>query len=137
MNLFSQLNIWAILVGAVAYWALGAVWYSPVLFSKSWVALNKITMTDEDKKAAPMAFITSFILMLIASLCIGITSHEMMIITIKGGIKLGLLIGAGFCATSISINYTYLRKPFGLYLIDCGYQVIGITIASVIIAAWK
>ena len=33
-----QMNIFAVLVGAVASMALGALWYSPLLFGNAWMA---------------------------------------------------------------------------------------------------
>jgi hypothetical protein len=32
----SAVNIWAVLVAAVSSFALGGLWYSPVLFGKAW-----------------------------------------------------------------------------------------------------
>ena len=33
---FSQLNWLAVIVAALVYFALGALWYSPMLFSRAW-----------------------------------------------------------------------------------------------------
>ena len=33
---YPYINLWAVLVSTVAFWALGALWYSPVLFGKRW-----------------------------------------------------------------------------------------------------
>ena len=53
------------------------------------------------------------------------------------GIKLGLTTGVCFSAAAISITYLYVKKPFGLHLIDGLYHVIGQIIAGVILCAWK
>ena len=33
------INYWAVLVAAVAYMILGAIWYSPILFGSAWMRL--------------------------------------------------------------------------------------------------
>ena len=40
------INHWAVLVCAVSNLALGAIWYSPAMFYKSWEKENGLT--DED-----------------------------------------------------------------------------------------
>ncbi len=49
---------------------------------------------------------------------------------------LGALTGCCFCAATIGVNYLYEKKPFGLFLINAGYAVIGNIIAGVIICSW-
>lgn len=41
-NLFDYLNWPAIAVAALAYFALGSLWYSPLLFVKKWIAYLNI-----------------------------------------------------------------------------------------------
>jgi hypothetical protein len=47
---FSEINWLAVLVSGLAYFALGALWYSPVLFSKKWIELGKIDINDPNAK---------------------------------------------------------------------------------------
>jgi len=53
------------------------------------------------------------------------------------GIKLGLLTGLAFASTAVSINYVYENKPTNLYLINCGYHVIGHVLAATILVMWR
>jgi Protein of unknown function (DUF1761) len=48
-----HINHWAVLTCAVANLALGAIWYSPVLFYKAWMKENKFTEEDI-KKSNPL-----------------------------------------------------------------------------------
>jgi hypothetical protein len=43
---YPYINVWAVLVSALAFWALGALWYSPVLFSKRWQ--KEVGFKEED-----------------------------------------------------------------------------------------
>ena len=133
-DLFSHIHWLAVLAGAAAYWILGALWYSPVLFAKSWIKMVNLKMDDPDaKKGMPLMFIGSFVLMFIASTGLGILSNILYIADIMHAVKLGLLVSIFFSCTSSSIAYLYTRKPAGLYAIDCGYYVVGTTLAAVVI----
>ncbi len=133
-DLFSHIHWLAVLAGAAAYWFLGAIWYSPVLFAKPWTKMVNLKMDDPDaKKGMPMMFIGSFVLMFVASTGIAILSNILYIGDVMHAAKLGLLVSVFFSCTSSSIAYLYTRKPAGLYAIDCGYYVVGTTLAAVVI----
>ena len=51
-NLLSSLNWLHVLVATVAYFAIGAIWYSPVLFAKPWQKFVKVDMNNADNKKA-------------------------------------------------------------------------------------
>jgi len=53
-------NPWAILVSAVILWVLGAIWYSPALFSKPWMAALNI-VPDSSRKGLATGMIASFL----------------------------------------------------------------------------
>ena len=136
-HVLSNINWLHTLVAALAYFALGAIWYSPVLFSPIWVKLNNIDVNKVDaKKGIPTMFAISFILMLITTFGLAVLMQILPAIDAIGGIKLGLLLGVCFSSASISINYLYTKKPMMLYVIDCVYHIIGISIASAILAGW-
>jgi len=131
----SQLNWLHVLVATVAFFILGALWYSPVLFAKKWTQLNAIDMSG-DKKGMGAIMFASFVLMFIA--CTGLAGLQQVlpVADAMGGIKLGLLTGICFSATAISISYLYVKKAVALHFIDWGYQVVGMTLASFILAIW-
>jgi hypothetical protein len=137
--LFNDLNWLAILLGGLAYFALGALWYSPVLFVKKWIAYLKIDVNNADaKKGMGMMFGGSFLMMFIQALAIAILAERL---GIRGdgwmsGVKLGALTGCCFSSATIGVNYLYEKKPFGLFLINAGYAVVGNIIAAVIICSW-
>lgn len=136
-HVLSNIQWLHVIVAAIAYFALGAVWYSPALFSKQWVKLVNIDISDPNaKKGMGLLFAKTFILIIITSAGLAIFQQILPAIDALGGLKLGLLIGVTLVSTSISINYLYTKKPIALFLIDCGYHILGIAIASAIIAGW-
>ena len=138
-SIFSQLNWWAILVAALAYFILGAVWYSKALFGTKWARLVKLDMSNPDlKKGMGKMMVSTFILIFI--ICFGLSLVIRMVKfddTYLYGIKLGLLTGFAFATTAVSITYVYENKPANLYLINSGYHVIGHVLAATILVLWR
>ena len=136
-QVLSHINWLHIVVATLAYFALGAIWYSPLLFVKKWIELLNIDVNAADAKKGMVAiFAASLILMLVATTGLAIFMQILPAVDVIGGIKLSLLISICFSTTAVSINYVYTKKPFLLYLIDCGYHITGITVAGAILSAW-
>lgn len=136
-SFFSEINWLALLVGAIAYWLLGAIWYS-FLFQKQWITYHKIDVSDPNMKGGIAAImLTSLVLMFVASLGLGILAERMELTGWMSGAKLGAFTGLFFSATAISITYLYLKRPMGLHLIDGLYHVVGQMLAGIIICLWQ
>jgi len=135
----ANINFLALIVAAVASFALGAIWYSPVLFGKSWQ--NASGLADEKLRNANMALIfgSSFLLIFIMDfgLAVILQGHASRDITACSGFLYGLLIGIFFIATSYGINMIYQRKSFLLWAIDSGYQVLYLAMTGAILGAWR
>lgn len=136
-DLFSNINWLAVLVGGLAYFVLGALWYS-VLFGKAWIKATGVNPNDPNaKKGVAGIMLSSLVLMIISSLGVAIFCAR--IGTIGGwmsGMKVGLVAGICFCATSISISYLYEKRPLSLYLINGLYNIIGCALAGIVIGLW-
>jgi len=131
---FAQINWLSVLVSALAAFAIGGLWYSPVLFGKTWQVLVKLT--DEDIKDSNMVLIfgTTFVLNVIAAIVL-----DMFIgpeATLGHGLAAALLVSVVWIASSIAISYLYTRKTFKLFLIDAGYYVTFYAVMGIILGAW-
>ena len=137
-DIFSALNWPAIFVAALAYFILGALWYSKALFGTWWATAVGLNMNNPNKsKGMAKMFITSFLLIIIT--CIGLAilvSRLDLTITISA-IKLGLLTGICFATTAVAISFVYESRPTALYFIDCGYHLAGHIIAAIILVLWN
>ena len=135
-GIFSNINWLHVLVAAIGYFALGAIWYS-ALFGKKWVAYHNIDVNAPDaKKGTGAIMIGSFVLMLIATIGLAIIVSRLQLNQFSSGVKWGLLTGLCFSATAISISYLYVKKPGGLHVIDGLYHILGQIIAAVILTCW-
>src|SRR5689334_16035276 len=102
MDSFSELNWLHILVAAIAYFALGAIWYS-ALFGKRWVAYHNIDINQADaKKGVAAIMFGSFIWMFIVSAAMAVLVNRLGLTEAISGVKLGLLTGICFSAAAIS-----------------------------------
>jgi hypothetical protein len=137
-SFLSNINWLHVLVATIAYFALGAIWYS-FLFRKSWIAYQNIDLNDPNsKKGVGAIMLTSFVwtFVIVTGLAILITKMHLTGGALSG-IKLGLTTGICFSLMAISMTYLYLKKPAGLHAIDGGYHVAGQVIAAVILMVWS
>jgi hypothetical protein len=133
------INIWAVIVATIAFWALGALWYSPVLFGKKWQ--KEVGLSDETLKKSNMTLVfgLSFVLMFIMVLGMSFTLmlHKPENVTWVNGLRLGIFVAIVFSMATMGINYLYQRRSLVLWLIDGFYMIIGLGIAGIILGAWK
>lgn len=136
-EILQQINWLAVLVAGLAYFFLGAIWYT-TLFGKKWQSYNKALMEDPNaKKGSAAIMFISFIFMLICAFGLALIVTRLSLSGWKVGLKLGLLTGVCFAATAVHISYLYEKRPWGLHLINALYNVVGNIIAAIIVAAWR
>ena len=140
MNAYlSQINLIAVVACTIAYFILGSVWYSPVLFGKTWMELQKIDpeKMNASKSRLPIMLSVTFVLSLIITFSIGFIIVRTGLDTLLGSVKLGLLCALGFVCTTLGITFMFEGRPFKLFLIDAGYHTCGILLASVVLTLWR
>jgi hypothetical protein len=136
--IFSNMNWLAILVAAIAYFMLGAIWYSKALFAGKWAAAVGINMNDPDKsKGLAKMMIGSFLLILVTCIGIAFLVNRFDLTLLPSGLKLGLITGICFATTAVSISFIYESRPTVLYFIDCGYHLVGHIAAAIILVLWR
>ena len=131
---FSQINIFAILVAALASFFLGGLWYSKICFGKVWMIETGITEEAAKNsnlvKTFALAFIASLFISFNLAMFLGVES------TLKTGIFYGFLAGFGWVAMSFGINDLFEQRSFKLFAINAGYHTVGFTIMGAIIGVW-
>ncbi len=137
---FSNINYLAVLVAAVAAFALGAAWYGASIFGKIWQ--KELGFTDEYLQQGNMGkiFGSSFVLMFIMALGMAmlVQGHsDGEAIGWLQGLYHGLYVGLFFIATSIGINLLYQRRSIKLWLVDSLYQVVFLALMGAILGAWQ
>ena len=137
-ELLSDINWLAVLVAALAYFMLGAIWYSKALFAPKWAKLVGIQMNSEgSKKGLGAMMMGSFILIIVTCIALALLVVRLDLFVLTSGIKLGLITGICFATTAVSISFIYEKRPTALYFIDCGYHVVGHIVAAIILVLWR
>lgn len=134
LDSFGDINYLAVLVAAAAYSALGALWYSPALFGRAWMEASGVR-PEAGANATPL-YLLSFVAWFIVSLALAFLAQETGSETFRDGILLGLVAAIGFVLTTFAVNMAFESRPKGLYLINIGYDVVGLLIAAVIVTVW-
>ena len=138
MNTNFEINWLAVLVGSLAYFFLGALWYSKLLFASRWISYCKIDMNNpEAKKGVGGIMLSSFVLMFITSVGLAILRDRLDLTGWMSGFKVGALTGICFGACSISVSYLYEKRPMGLHFINNGYTILGNILSAIIIFSWN
>lgn len=136
---FFHINWLAVLVATLAYFMLGAIWYSKSVFGSMWARLIKLDMSDPNlKKGMGKMMAATFLLVLLTTFGLALFIVK---INFKAnfiyGIEIGLLTGLCYASTAVSINYVYENKPLALYFINNGYHIIGHVVAATILIMWR
>lgn len=118
-----EINPIAMVLAAVAGFALGGIWYGP-LFGKVWQAESGLSDEQVNSGNMPLIFGTTFLLNLFSSFILGhvLATYNnpglVVSVMIAGG------VGLGFVATAIGVNYLFARKSLKLFWIDAGYWTV-------------
>jgi hypothetical protein len=130
----SNVNWFAVIVSAIAAFALGGAWYSNALFGKRW--LQEIGLTEESVENAPMArtFILTFVLQLISATALSVIIGSGA--SWLDGLQLGLLVGLCWVTTAYGITYLFEQRSMCIFMINAGFYVVLFAIMGTIIGAW-
>lgn len=128
-------NYVAVLVSAIVYWLLGAVWFA-MLFGKQWMALEGITEAQTKSMSPVLPYIASFVLNLLiafvlAQLCAWRNAN-----TAARGASLGVMLWIGIVGPVTYTTNMYEMRPLNLFLINEGYVLVGLLVMGAILGAW-
>ena len=127
-----RINHVAVWVAAIVYFVFGGIWYT--IFSGPWVAMMGKQMTP----AGPTIYIESFVLGLILAYATGMAlTRRPEDQTVQQGVSFALFMGIALFATQTLNQALYEGRPFGLWLLDAAYVVIGFAIIGAIVGGWK
>lgn len=126
-----EVNLWAVLACGVSSMALGALWYSPLLFAKRWQA--EVGLTDSALAGGnmPMIYGLAFVLSLVAALVFAMFLGREM--ALGPSVAAGAAAGVCWVAASFGINYLFERKSLALALINGGYHALQFTLFGLIL----
>ena len=139
-DVLGDLNWLAVLVAALAYFAIGALWYAPPLFGKAWMAAGGMATPEAGSRPSPAIYLTPLVGSVLSSVALAMLAEATGSDTLQRGIVLGLVVAIGF---AVSITFVTAQfesekpKPMVWGAITAGYHAVGILVAAIIVASWQ
>jgi hypothetical protein len=138
---FMNVNLWSVLVAAIATMVVGFLWYSPMLFARPWMVAmgydpNDKVKTDEMRKSAGKSYAISFVASLVSAFVLGKIISITAVNTALYGMKIGLAVWLGFVTTVQLTAKLFGNQSTKLYLINTGYQLVCYLAMGAILAVW-
>jgi Protein of unknown function (DUF1761) len=139
-DVLSDLNWLAVLVAALAYFAIGAVWYAPPLFGKAWAAAGGLPTPDPGSRPSPAIYLTPLVGSVLSAVALAMIAKSTGTDTFLEGIVLGLVVAIGF---AVSITFVTAQfesekpQPMVWGAITAGYHMVGNLVAAIIVASWQ
>lgn len=131
----NSLNYPAIVVAALSGFALGGLWYSPVLFANAWLKGAGLSNDEVAKGSKRKIFGSTFVLFLIMAFILAMFVNRDNADATWGA-------GVGFHAglltfSAIAIHSLFELKGWRIILINGGYSLISMIIMGAILGAWR
>ena len=137
------INYVAVLVSAIASMALGFVWYGP-LFGKQWMALSGMTQEKiQAVKAKGMgstyaiAFVGALVMSYVLAHALVFASAYMKAEGIQAGLAVGFWNWLGFIAPVTLGMVLWDGKPWKLWALINGYNLVSLLVMGIILAVWR
>ena len=135
-----DINYLAVLISAVVAFALGALWYSPVLFAKPWMAaLGKTAdQFQEEQKGQnmPLTYGLTFVAWLLTAFVLAHFVDYAGATTLAAGLQTGWWVWLGFSLTYALIHGLFEGQAFMLYVIHLGYHLVALLGMGAMQAVW-
>ncbi|MDX1705938.1 DUF1761 domain-containing protein [Pseudidiomarina sp.] len=131
----TDINLWAVLVAALLNFLIGGLWYSPVLFAKSWQAAAGIS--DEQLQAFKplkgfgLTFIFSWIISLNLAFFLASPGTNW-----QWGLTAGVLAGLGWATMIFAVIALFEQRSWRYILIHGGYITIYFAAAGALLGGW-
>jgi Protein of unknown function (DUF1761) len=128
-------NWLALVLTVLAKMALGAVWFSPPLFLKPWLAaagVSEAEMKERMPKALAVDLVGAVIMAFVLVHAVKYAGAQ----GVAQGAAVGFLNWLGFIAVATLSGTIHEHRPFKLWLIGNGYQLVSLIVMGAILAAW-
>ena len=139
-DVLGQLNWLAVIVGGVIYFALGALWYSPMLFARPWQRSIGWDPEATPPEMKPTTYIVPLIAYLVMAVAVGTVAAASGSDTLVDGIVLGLVLGVGLSLMHTLVDAVFdpnKPQPWTWFAINGSYHALGLLIVAVIVSAWR
>lgn len=130
-----MINFWAVLMAAVAAIIIGSVWYSKIMFGAYWLRiLNK---RPEETNGAGRAMSIMTIAAFITAYVMAHFANYANATTVIDGLALGFWVWLGFVVTTNITTSNFEGRPWSLFYIYAGNELVTFLVMGVILSLWR
>lgn len=133
---FADLNWLAVVVAGLAYFVLGALWYTNALFGRQYRTALGID-PESQQSPDPMLLVTNLVGWLVSAVALGLIVVAVGADTLLEGAVLGLVVGVGIVGTQMLVTTTYEGRGSALFKVNAPYMLIGYVVMGAILAVWR
>lgn len=130
-----QFNFPAVIVAALLSFVIGGAWYSPILFSRAWLAEAGISEAQSRQVRLGRVFGLSALASLV--MAFNLAAFIGAKASLGFGLFAGFAAGLGWVAMSLGVIYLFEQRSLKLWLINSGYQVLAYTVMGGVLGAWR
>ena len=125
--MYVEVNFLAVVLAAVAGFAIGFVWYMPQAFGEMWCRLSGVSKKDMDKakkegmlKQMVAAFVGLLVSAWVLAQVLALTGMKDMV----SALQLAGTLWLGTVAVALLSSVLWERKPLQVYLINAGHWLV-------------
>lgn len=133
--MFADINIFSILVAALAYMVIGAIWYSPFLFGTLWMEEMNFSPDKMDDQKKAMSF--SAIVAVVLAIGLAFIANTFTFTTVDQALEAGVLLWATLTAAPMATDVIFQKQPFKVYVVNAAYHLVAILCMLIIIVSWQ
>jgi hypothetical protein len=132
-----ELNWLAVIVATLAYWIIGAIWYAPPVFGRSWARAGGIEI-PEGRRPDPKTIVGPLATAFIATIATAMLAFATASNTVGEGLALGLVVGIGYAVTLTALGALFDQKPdpMGWAIINSGYHIVALLVVGILVSVW-
>lgn len=129
-----SVNIWAVIVAAVASQVLGYVWYS-LAFGRPWALGYRLEATAL-ATTPPLAYVGTILGALLYSVALAVAAGLTGVAGAGAGALMGVLVWAGLVAPRYLLHALFGRLGAASVVIDLGFDLLVSVVTGAVIGGW-
>lgn len=131
-----NINYWSVIVVWLIFVGVGSFWYSPAGFGKIWSKLSGVDIMKLPKKEANQAILFVAISSLLQAYALAVVINSLDVTTFLSGLIAGFFITLGLTALTTIGTTFYARRGWKFWLLNAGFFLVVMPVASGIYAIW-
>ena len=134
MLTLSDLNWLAVVLAAVAFFAVAAVWYQPKVMGTRW--MRAVGVDPARGSPSPWIFVGTLVAYFLMATALAMIAQGIGASSFGDGLVLGLVTGVVFVGAQAWVNATYENRSVDLVITNGGIGILGHVIMAVIVTVW-